>query len=49
MPGPPYFWDTMSKGRGRFAFTMSLSTQAKLRMNFQVKLLMENNIPYINN
>jgi hypothetical protein len=39
----------MSKGRGRFAFAMSLSTQTNLWMNFQVSLLMENNILYINN
>jgi hypothetical protein len=33
---------------GSFASAMSLSTQAKLRMNFQVSLLMKNNPLYIN-
>jgi hypothetical protein len=31
------------KGQGSFASAMLLSTQAKLRMNFQVSLLMKNN------
>jgi hypothetical protein len=44
---PPFFWGTTSKGRGSFASAMSLSTQAKLRMNFQVSLLMKNNPLYI--
>jgi len=45
---PPFFWGAMSKGRGSFASAMSLSTQAKLRMNFRVSFLMKNNPLYIN-
>ena len=48
LPVPPFFWGATSKGRGSFASAMSLSTQAKLRMNFQVSLLMKNNPLYIN-
>jgi predicted transcriptional regulator len=38
----------MSKGRGSFALAMSLSTQAKLQMNFQVSLSMKINPLSIN-
>jgi hypothetical protein len=47
-PVPPFFWGATSKDRGSFALSMSLSTQTKLRMNFQVSLLMKNNPLYIN-
>jgi hypothetical protein len=49
LPVLPFFWGSTSKGRGSFALAMSLSTQAKLRMNFQVSLLMKYNPLYINN
>jgi hypothetical protein len=47
-PVPPFFGCAMSKGKDSFAFAISLSTQAKLQMNFQVNLLMKNNPLYIN-
>jgi hypothetical protein len=47
-PVPPFFGCATPKGKGNFASTMSLSTQAKLQMNFQVSLLMKNNPLYIN-
>ena len=45
---PPFFWGTMSKDRNSFASAISLSTQAKFRMNFQVSLLMKINPLSIN-
>jgi hypothetical protein len=48
-PVPPFFGCATSKGKDSFASAMSLSTQAKLRMNSQVSLLMKNNPLYINN
>jgi hypothetical protein len=48
LPVPPFFWGATSKDRGSFALAMSLSTQAKLRMNFQISLLMRTNPLYIN-
>jgi hypothetical protein len=47
--GPTTFFATTSKGKGSFASTMSLSTQVKLGMNFQVSPLMKYNPLYINN
>jgi hypothetical protein len=49
LPVPPFFGGATSKGRGSFALAMSLSTQAKLWMNFEVSLLMKYNPLYINN
>jgi hypothetical protein len=48
LPIPPIFWGATSKDRGSFALAMSLSTQVKLRMNFQISLLMKYNPLYIN-
>jgi hypothetical protein len=48
LPVPPFFEGATSKGRGSFALAMSLSTQTKLRMNFQISLLMQYNPLYIN-
>jgi hypothetical protein len=48
LPVPPFFWGATSKGRGSFASAISLSTQAKLWMNFQVNLLMKINPLSIN-
>jgi hypothetical protein len=45
---PPFFWGATSKGKGSFASAISLSTQAKFWMNFQVSLLMKMNPLYIN-
>jgi hypothetical protein len=43
LPVPPFFWGATSKGKGSFASAMSLSTQAKLQMNFQVNLFIKKN------
>jgi hypothetical protein len=48
-PVPPFFGCATSKGRDSFASAMSVSTQAKLRMNFQISLLMKINPLYKNN
>jgi uncharacterized Tic20 family protein len=49
LSAPPFLFCTTSKDRDNFALSMSLSTQAKLWMNFQVSILMKYNPPYTNN